>query len=133
MNEFSVVAVSRRKSHELVIRRRRIEYHDKTRILGFKFRKLGYPRYIENRAGKASMQLTKLKRFKAVKAKTNSYFYQSCNTHQFEIMHYLKLQRIQNRVLRQAYNDTLYPPSFTTDKIRDKIKTNKSEINTKGK
>ena len=36
MNKFSAVPVSRRKTHELVIVRRRIEHQDKVRILGFK-------------------------------------------------------------------------------------------------
>ena len=44
MNKFSAVPVSRRKTHELVIVRRRIEHQDKVRILGFKLRRSGYPR-----------------------------------------------------------------------------------------
>ena len=36
MNKFVVIPVSRRKTHELVIERRIVEYKDKARILGFK-------------------------------------------------------------------------------------------------
>ena len=32
------------------------------------------------------------------------------------------LQKIQNRALRQAYNDTSYPPRFTTEELHRKIK-----------
>ena len=32
------------------------------------------------------------------------------------------LKRIQNRVLRQAYNDTLYPPRFITEELHRKTK-----------
>ena len=67
-NKFAVIPVSRRKTHELVIERRRIEYKDKARILGFKFRRSGYPRGIEDQARRASMQVTKLKRFRAANA-----------------------------------------------------------------
>ena len=50
MNKLAVIPVSRRKTHELVIERRRIEYRDMAKILGFKFRRSGYPRGIEDRA-----------------------------------------------------------------------------------
>ena len=42
MNKFAVIPVSRRKTNELIIERRKIEYRDKARILGFKFRRSGY-------------------------------------------------------------------------------------------
>ena len=42
-------------------------------ILGFKFRRSGYPRGIEDQARKASMQVTKLKRFRAANAKTRCF------------------------------------------------------------
>ena len=32
------------------------------------------------------------------------------------------LQMIQNRALRREYNDTLYPPRFTTEKLHRKAK-----------
>ena len=32
------------------------------------------------------------------------------------------LQRVQNRALRQAYNDTSYPPRFTTEERHKKAK-----------
>ena len=80
MNKIAVISVSKRKTHELVIERRRVEYKDKARILGFKFRRSGYPRGMEDQARRASKQVTKLKRFRAAKAKmcinTNSLCYQ---------------------------------------------------------
>ena len=69
MNKFSVVSVSRKKTQELRIKGRRIDYQDKAMILKFKFRRSGYPRGIKYQARRASMQVTKLKRFKAAKAK----------------------------------------------------------------
>ena len=48
MNKIAVISVSKRKTHELVIERRRVEYKDKARILGFKFKTSGYPRGIED-------------------------------------------------------------------------------------
>ena len=75
MNKFAVTPVSSRKTYELVIERRRIENKDKARILGFKFRRSGYPRGIEDQARRANMQVTKLKRFRAAKAKTNVHLY----------------------------------------------------------
>ena len=60
INKFAVIPVSRRKTHELVIERRRIEYQDKARILGLKFRRLGYQRAIEDQARRTRMQVTKL-------------------------------------------------------------------------
>ena len=48
MNKFAVIPVSRTKTHELVIERRRVEYKDNARILGFEFRRSGYPIGIED-------------------------------------------------------------------------------------
>ena len=70
MNKFAVIPVSRRKTHEFFIERRRVEYKDKARILGFKFRRSRYQRGIEDQAKRVSMQATKLKRFRAAKFKT---------------------------------------------------------------
>ena len=73
MNKFAVKPVSRRKTHELVIEKNR----DQTRILGFKFRRSGYPSGIEDQARRSSMQVTKLKSFRAAKSKTiNQILYQ---------------------------------------------------------
>ena len=38
MNKFAVISVSRRKTHEFLIERRKMEYKDKVKILGFKLR-----------------------------------------------------------------------------------------------
>ena len=121
MNKFAVIPVSRRKTHELVIER--IEYKNKVRILGFKFRRSGYPRGIEDEARRARMQVTKLKRFRTTNDKTRIHLYKQLVIQIMEyppvLIHALSksrlvmLQRIQNRALRQAYNDTLYPPIFT--------------------
>ena len=54
-----------KKTHELVLERRRMEYSEKARILKFKLRKSEYSRGIEDQARTTSMQVTKLKRFKA--------------------------------------------------------------------
>ena len=51
MKKFAVIPVPRRKTQELFIERR-VEYKDKARILGFKFRRSGYPRGIEEPACK---------------------------------------------------------------------------------
>ena len=75
MNKFAVIPVSIRKTHELVVERRRIEYKDKARILGFKFRRSGFPRGIEDQDRRASMEVTKLKRFRAANAKTRVHLY----------------------------------------------------------
>ena len=132
MNKFAVVPVSRRKTHELVIERRRVEYKDKARILGFKFRRSGYPRGIEDQARKASMQVTKLKRFKAANAKTRVHLYKQLvlpimeyppvPTHALSKSRLATLQRVQNRALRQAYNDTAYPPNYTTEELHRRAK-----------
>ena len=74
MNKFAVIPVSRRKTYEL-IERRKIEYKVKTRILGFKFKRSGYSRGIEDQARRASMQVTKLKRFRAANDKTRVHLY----------------------------------------------------------
>ena len=58
MNKFAVIPVSRRKTHELVIERRKVEYKDKARILEFKFRRSGYPRGMEDQARRAIIQVT---------------------------------------------------------------------------
>ena len=55
MKKFAVIPVFRRKTHELVIERRKIEYQNKARILGFKFRRSRYPRVIEDQARRASI------------------------------------------------------------------------------
>ena len=75
INKIAVIPVSSRKTHELVIERRKVEYKDKARTLGFKFRRTGYPRGIEDQARRASMQVTKLKRFKAANAKIRIHLY----------------------------------------------------------
>ena len=75
MNKFAVILVSRRKTHELIIERKRIEYKDKARILGFKFRKSEYSRGIEDQVRRARMQVTKLKKFRAANAKTRLHLY----------------------------------------------------------
>ena len=61
MNKFSAVPVFRRKTHELIIERRRIGYQEKARIQGFKFRRSVYLRGIEDLARRTSMYATKLK------------------------------------------------------------------------
>ena len=92
MNKFAVIPVSRRKIHELVIERRKVEYKDKARTLGFKFRRTGYPRGIEDQARRASMQVTKLKRFRAENAKTSVHLYkQLVLPIIFKLMYYLKV------------------------------------------
>ena len=75
MNKLSVVPVSRRKTYELKIEWRRIDYQDKTRMWGFKFRRSGYPRRIEDQARRASTLVIKLKRFKMKKSKTRVHLY----------------------------------------------------------
>ena len=52
MTKFAMIPVSRNKTHELVRERRRVEYKDKVRILGFKFRRSRFPRGIEEPACK---------------------------------------------------------------------------------
>ena len=69
MNKFVIMPVSRRIIHDLVIKRRWIEYRDKARILGLKFIRSGYPRGIEDQVRRASMQVTKLKRLEMQKLK----------------------------------------------------------------
>ena len=130
MTKFAMIPVSRNKTHELVRERRRVEYKDKVRILGFKFRRSRYPRGIEDQARRASMQVTKLKRFRAANAKTRVHLYKQLvlpimeyppvPTHALSKGRLVTLQRIQNRPLRQAYNDTLYPPRFTTEDLTTK-------------
>ena len=132
MNKFAVVPVSRRKTHELVIERRRMEYKDKARTLGFKFRRSGYPRGIEDQARRVSMQVNKLKRFRAANAKNRVHLYKQLvlpimeyppvPTHALSKSRLATLQRIQNGALRQACNDTLYLPRFTTEKFHRKTK-----------
>ena len=55
MKKIAVIPVSRRKTHELVIERRRIDYKDKAS---------GYSRGIEDQARRTSMQVTALNRFR---------------------------------------------------------------------
>ena len=83
MYKFAVIPVSRRKTHEIVIETRIIEYKHQARILGLKFRRSGYSRGIEDQSRRASMQVIKLK--------TNSQYYQSWNIQQFQLMLYLKV------------------------------------------
>ena len=78
------------------------------------------------------MQVTKLKRFKAAKAKTRVHLYKQLvlpkmeyppiPTHALSKTRLATLQRIQNRVLRQAYNETSYSPGFTTEELHRKTK-----------
>ena len=125
MNKFSVVPVSIRKTHKLRIEGQRIDYQDKARILRSKFRRSEYPREIEDKA-------KKLKRFKAAKPKTRIHLYKqlllpiieypSILTHALFKTRLSTLQKIQNRALRQAYNDTSYPPRFATEELHRKSK-----------
>ena len=78
------------------------------------------------------MQVTKLKRFRAAKAKTRMHLYKQLvlpimeyppvPTHALFKSRLAMLQRIRNRALRQAYNDTWYPPRFTTEELNRKAK-----------
>ena len=43
-------------------------------------------------------------------------------THALSKSRLAALQRLQNRALKQAYNDTLYPPRFTTEELHRKAK-----------
>ena len=78
------------------------------------------------------MQVTKFKSFRASKAKTRVHLYkqlllstmeyslvptQALSKSRLEI-----LQRVQNRALRQEYNDISYAPRFTTEKLHRKAK-----------
>ena len=62
------------------------------------------------------MQVTKLKRFKAAKAKTRVYHYKQLVLPIMEYppipTHALSKTRLQNRAQKQAYNDASYPPKF---------------------
>ena len=78
------------------------------------------------------MQVTKLKRFKVAKAKTRVHLYKQLvlsimeyppiPTHALSKTRLAMLQKIQNRALRQAYNDTSYPPRFTKEELHRKAK-----------
>ena len=43
-------------------------------------------------------------------------------THAISKSRLATLQRVQNRALRQAYNDTSYPPNCTTEELHRKAK-----------
>ena len=78
------------------------------------------------------MQVTKLKRFRAAKAKTRLHLYKQLvlaiieyppvPTHALFKIRITMLQRIQNRAMRQAYDDTSYQPRLTTEKLHKKAK-----------
>ena len=78
------------------------------------------------------MQVNKLKRFRTAKAKTRVNQYKQLvlpimenppvPTHALSKSRLVKVQRIQNRVLRQAYNDTSYQTRFTTEELHRKAK-----------
>ena len=73
------------------------------------------------------MQVTKLKRFRAAKAKTKVHLYKQLvlpimtyppvSTHALSKSRLATLKRIQNRAARQANNDTSYPSRLTTEKL----------------
>ena len=94
----------------------------------------GYPRGIEDQVRKASMQVTKLKRFRAANAKTMVHLYKqlvlpimeypTVTTNALSKSRLATLQRVLNRALKQAYNNTSYPPRFTTEELHRKAKVN---------
>ena len=73
------------------------------------------------------MQVTKLKRFRTASDKTRVHLYKQLvlpimeyppvPTHALSKSRFTTLQRVHNRALRQAYNDTSYPPRFTTEEL----------------
>ena len=78
------------------------------------------------------MQVTKLKRFRAASAKTRVHLYKQLvlpimeyppvPTHALSKSRLATLQRVQNRALRQAYNDTVYSPNHTTEELHRRAK-----------
>ena len=78
------------------------------------------------------MQVTKLERFKVAKLKSEVHQYKQLvlqfvtyppiSTNALSKSKLATLQGNQNRVLRQANNDTLYSPWFTTEELHRKAK-----------
>ena len=78
------------------------------------------------------MEVTKLKRFRAANAKSRVHLYKQLvlpimeyppiQTHVLSKSRLVMLQRVQNRALRQAYNDMLYSPRFTKEELHRRAK-----------
>ena len=103
---------------------------------------MGYPRGIEDQARRVSMQITKLKRFKAAKANTRMHLYKQLvlpimehspiPTYVLSKSRLAMLQIIQNRALRQTYLISIKVYNRRNSQ-KSKIETNESENNPKGK
>ena len=116
-NKFKILSISKTKPAEIRIENRIIPFTNRINILGFQLRRTGFGTRIKSRIAIARGQLTKLKRFLKLQAKTKNRLYKSLIRSQMEYSNMpqcvmatkkkkkkkkkLELQRFQNGTSRK--------------------------------
>ena len=129
MSKFKVIPLAIRKTKPIHIEGNLIQYSNEGNILGMHINKTGYKHQAKHNKNKATLALNLLRRFHALSPNIKLHLIKACvlpiltypsyplNTLSKTSM--LSLQRIQNKAIRFALEDSKYPYAYTTEQLHN--------------
>lgn len=125
-SKFTILPLAITKTTPVTIDGNIIEYSNKANILGLKLGTQGYNRHVKDISTKASVALQTIRRFDRLDTNIKLHLVKACvlpiltypayTLNSLSKTQLLKLQRVQNKAIRFAYNER-YPYTRTTEEL----------------